>query len=156
MEKIWELHKMHLCGTVSLSKKKSRTVNDFPFHKMSNGALSRMKRGAMRRATRPIYTRPACAGCVDAGTRCTHRGRVKFVVQGLAWKDRKYVGFLSNVHINRADEGTFVKRWIASKRTRKNFQSHNVVKRYSRFMGAIDRIDRLVRDWGISRRGVRS
>ena len=154
MDSIWDLYKMRLCGTISLSKKKSRTVEDNPFHKVSNAALRRKTRGDYRRATRPFYSNPPCQACTDKQEKCKHRGPVKFVVQAISWKDKKEVGFLSNAHIHTKDEAATVKRWISKKRRRQNFQSHRVVIRYSARMGAIDRIDRAIRDWGISRRGV--
>jgi len=36
---------MLMVGTVKMTKKKSRTAADFPFEKLSNGAMKKNKRG---------------------------------------------------------------------------------------------------------------
>ena len=152
MKEIFVRYRAHLCGTVSLRTKKTRTGADFPFSKFTTAAIHRVNRGYMRRATKLIYEREPCDKC--KGNKCSHRGRVLFAVQGLVWKDRKLVGFLSNVHQGKAGGNDTVERYVKSLRRRKNFQSHKTVQYYSQRMGAVDRMDRAVRDWGISRRGV--
>lgn len=155
MKQIYNDHKAYLCGTVSLRTKKTRTGSDFPFPKFSSGALHRVNRGFMRRATKIVYEHEACGECGGCrnGT-CERRGKIRFIVQGLVWKDRKLVGFLSNVHQSKAGDGDTVRRYVKSKRKRKNFQSHKTVVYYTKNMGAVDRMDRAIRDWGLSRRGV--
>ena len=47
---------MLLVGTYALTKKKSRTASDYPFHKLSNSALNRVQRGWKRVAFQRVYT----------------------------------------------------------------------------------------------------
>ena len=52
MKHIFLSFSMLLVGTYALTKKKSRTAEDFPFAKLSNGALKRVNRGWKRMARR--------------------------------------------------------------------------------------------------------
>ena len=45
-----------MVGTHALTKKKSRTAVDFPFHKLSNGAMRKVERGWHRLA----FQNPIC------------------------------------------------------------------------------------------------
>ena len=50
MATLWMVYKMYLVGTMKLSKKKSRTADDYPYAKLTPGALSLVARGWMRTA----------------------------------------------------------------------------------------------------------
>ena len=54
MKYIYVSFSMLLVGTYALMKKKSRTADDFPFAKLSNGALKKVPRGWMQMARRKI------------------------------------------------------------------------------------------------------
>jgi hypothetical protein len=45
---IWKEFGMTFMGTISLASKKPRTADNFPFYKLSPGALRRVKRGWSR------------------------------------------------------------------------------------------------------------
>jgi hypothetical protein len=67
---------MLLVGTYALTKKKSRTADDFPFAKLSNGALQKVKCGWKRVARWKIVLKP--------------NGRLPlYTVQATVWKDKK-------------------------------------------------------------------
>ena len=55
MTHVYTAFGMLLVGTYSLTKKKSRTAADFPFHKISNGAMKKVKRGWMRVAFQDVW-----------------------------------------------------------------------------------------------------
>jgi hypothetical protein len=154
MEGLFDNYGMYLAGTTKISSKKDRTETDFPFHKLSNGALSKQHRGWWRRAVRNVYAKKSCNECSEAGVKCKHRGRVKYVMQGFTWKDKKQCAFLSNAHVCKTSADDTVKRYVKGRRQRMNLQSHKVVRKYTRRMGAVDQLDRSNNDWGISRRGV--
>ena len=126
---------MFTIGTYRLSKKVSRVAADFPFHKLSNPSLRRLYRGWMRRAVRPIAQPAALVRTM--------------VVQAVVWKDKKEVAVLSNYEVGPPDRDHKVTR-----RTRgqdeKEFQTHEVFRIYSQYMGGVDRSDRDTADWGIS------
>jgi hypothetical protein len=80
MTYLYIAYSMLLVGTYRLTKKKSRTADDFPFHKISNAAISKVPRGWKRQATQQIMK----------------DRRHIFTVQATSWKDRRQVGFLHN------------------------------------------------------------
>ena len=96
MKYIYVSFSMLLVGTYALTKKKSRTADDFPFAKLSNGALNRVKRGWKRMARRKIVNRNQITPL--------------YTVQATVWKDKKLVGFL-HYHLVEDTEGHTVERW---------------------------------------------
>ena len=56
MEKVYDSYKMLMVGTYKLTKKKSRTGGDFPYHRLSGSALKKVDRGWFRSAVRSIKT----------------------------------------------------------------------------------------------------
>ena len=133
---LWSLG-MYLIGTHRLSKKVSRVVTDFPFHKLSNPALKAVHRGWMRRAVRTIKLRSAPVR--------------EMVAQALVWKDKKQVSVLSNYEVGPPDPDDKVQRRQRGQ-GQQTFQTHHVCKLYSQYMGGVDRSDRDTADWGIAMR----
>ena len=80
-----------MVGTYVLSKKKSRTAANYPFHKLSKPALDKTEQGWMQSAVKSMY---------DKGN------RLLFKVQATVWKDKKEVGFLHNHLVSTAEEET--------------------------------------------------
>jgi hypothetical protein len=77
------LFNMLFVGIMSLTNKGCRTVNDFPFDKLSGCAQRRDERGWLRRAIRkPPGTQNKC------------------VLQATVWMDRKCVGFLHSAKVS--------------------------------------------------------
>ncbi len=125
---------MLLVGTYALTKKKSRTADDFPFAKLSNGALKKVKRGWKQMARLKV---------------ANNNRRNLYTVQATVWKDKKLVGFLHN-HLVDATEGHTVERWSPRKKKRKSVSSHKVTTDYSYHMNGVDHKDRDTADWTVS------
>ena len=83
--KLYENHGWTYAGTVSLTKKstKSCTEDDFPFPKLSNGAVNMVDRGWICRSTWSSQSKH--------GWKC--------VVQASLWKDKKIVPFLHTISV---------------------------------------------------------
>ena len=78
---VWSVYGMLMVGRFKLtSTKKSWTGADFPYHKLSNGALDLTHCGWMWTAVKEV--KPTNAS--------------KFVVQATVWRDKKEVAFLHN------------------------------------------------------------
>jgi hypothetical protein len=120
-------------GTYRLTKKKSRTADDFPFHKITNSALKKVPRGYKRQATQEIFKDK----------------RHIFTVQATSWKDRKQVGFLHN-NLVQPTKDYFVKRYVKSQQKRQKISSHEIVSDYSKYMSGVDHKDRDTADWTVS------
>ena len=139
---LWTTYKMFLVGTVRLTKKKSRTSDDFPFHKLKDAALKRQPRGWMRRAVRTI----SCFNLNGAPT--------EFECEATKWKDRKEVGLFKNYKVKPRDNET-LQRWVRGQKERQEIDAHVGVIDYNAHMGAVDRKDRDTADWGIQLRSPR-
>jgi hypothetical protein len=83
MDGVWKEFGMTFMGTINLTNKKSRTADDFPFHKLSKGTLRRVKRGWSRTATQ----------IVEIGR------QTAFTMQASVWRDKKQVAMLQNVDV---------------------------------------------------------
>jgi hypothetical protein len=83
MKYIYVSFAMLLVGTYALTKKKSRTADDFPFAKLSNGALKSVQRGWKRMARQKIVVHQ-------------NQSTPLYTVQATVWKDKKLVGFFSS------------------------------------------------------------
>jgi hypothetical protein len=81
MEMMYSNYKSFVVGTMSMTKKKSRTNSDFAFHQLSGPARKKVNRGWMRWAQKKI---------VD------NAGRMKYAVQCITWMDCKQIGVLHN------------------------------------------------------------
>jgi hypothetical protein len=126
---------MAVVGTVTLTTKKSRTATDVPFSKPSGPATKSVSKGFMRRAV---------AKMTDI-----FAGAPKWMyVQAVAWKDNKFFGVLSSILIGPADADDHVLRYSKETRKREEVSCHPVVKEYAKYMGAVDRADRDIKEWG--------
>jgi hypothetical protein len=133
MKYIYGSFSMLLVGTYALTKKKSRTADDFPFAKLSNGALKKVPRGWKQMARRKIVHQKQTTPL--------------YTVQATVWKDKKLVGFLHN-HLVEETEGHTVERWSPQKKKRKLISCHEVTTDYSYNMS--DQKDRDTADWTVS------
>ena len=133
MTYLYIAYSMLLVGTYRLTKKKSRTADDFPFHKISNSALKKVKRGYKRQATQQIMK----------------DSRHIFTVQATSWKDRKQVGFLHN-NLVQPTKDYFVKRHVKNTSEKQEISSHEIVSDYSKYMGGVDHKDRDTADKTVS------
>ena len=94
MTLLHDVYGILLVGTVNLTKKKSRTSVDFPFHKLSNAAKKLVPRGWIRWAQKLVY-----------------RGkRMSFVAQCTTWMDRKQIGIMHNWLVGPPGEGDKISR----------------------------------------------
>jgi hypothetical protein len=125
MTYLYIAYSMLMVGTYRLTKKKSRTADDFPFHKISNSAISKVPRGWKRQATQQIMKDRRHLFTVQAST---------------SWKDRKQVGFLHN-NLVQPTQNYFVQRHVKNGKKQK-ISSHEIVSDYSKYMGGVDHKDR--------------
>jgi hypothetical protein len=130
MKGLWDTYNMFTVGTYSLTSKKSRTKDDYPFAKLSGRASASVPGGWMRRATKAMIGYP--------------------IYQAVIWKDKKLVGFLMNKFVGAAKVGCSVER-------RRRGQSvavvpaHQGIKSYQQFYSGVDRADRGMADWTVER-----
>jgi hypothetical protein len=118
-----------------LTNKKSRTADDFPFHKLSKGALRRVKRGWSRTATQNVKIGRQTA----------------FTMQASVWRDKKQVAMLHNVDVIQPDQDTHkVLRMSPNSKKKKEVNSPRVISSYSSTYNGVDRKDRDTSDWTIS------
>lgn len=132
--KLYEDYGMLLVGTVKLTKKLSRTVADFAFHRLSNAAKKLVSRGWTRTAQKAV-----------TGT----NNNTARIVQCTTWMDRKQVGILHNYMVG--EPGDFqTMRWDATLHERVPVSSHKIIPEYIRRMRGVDRADRSMADYDIS------
>jgi hypothetical protein len=115
---------MLLVGTYKLTKRKSRTADNFPFHKIFNLAMKRVPRGWKRQATQRVLS----------------DNQHIFTVQATSWKDRKQVGFLHN-NLVQPTKDYFVKGYVKNKGHHVSICSHEIVLDYSMHMNGVDHKD---------------
>ena len=138
MKYIYVIFGMLLVGTYKLTKKKSRTAVDYPFHKLSNSALRRVERGWKQMAFQKVES----------------AGKLLYVMQATMWKDKKIVGFLHNHLVdNNADE--YVERWSPRTKRKKKISSHQITSDYALHMNGVDHKDRDTADWTVSMKSNR-
>ena len=142
MTELFTRYKMFLCGTVTVTKKKSRVVDDFPFAKLSKPALRMEKRGFRRRAVRTVRTPQA-------------DGPQTMEAEAVTWKDRKQVALYNNFGVRPFEDGDTVPRHVSGESERQPIPCPACVIAYNKYMGAVDRKDRDTADWGIDVRSVR-
>ena len=139
MELIFDKYGILLVGTVSLSKKKSRSADDYPFHKLSGGAKKLTNRGWIRWAQKE---------------RTGRGGNTLYIVQATTWMDRKQVGILHNHKVGPPGEFRTM-RYDREARERVPVDSHEIIPDYIQKMRGVDRIDRSMGDYTISMKGNR-
>ena len=125
-------------GTTTTTDKKQREDYDFPFLKLSKGALNELPRGWFREAVLQLKTNTGKPYCIQATT----------------WRDKKQVNFLSSEEIG-ASVGLSVKRSSKKKKRRATIAAPRVQKSYSKKFSAVDKNDRDGADWSTTFRSVR-
>ena len=85
---MYNQYKAFVVGTVLLTKKKSRSDGDYPFHKLSGPAQKKIKKGWIRIAQKKVYD---------------HWQNLKYIIQATTWKDKKQVAILHNIHVGEAN-----------------------------------------------------
>jgi hypothetical protein len=139
MMRVYQEFKMSLIGTFTPTKKVSRTADDFPFTKLSNGALKMVSRGWDRVAYQNVYI--------------GNNKVPSFTVQATIWKDKKLVGMLHNFEIS--NRKTQVLRYSPTKKAKKEVSSPEVIPVYSAHYNGVDRKDRDTADWSIALKSKR-
>ncbi len=139
MRMLYNDYGIYTVGTVSLTKKKSRTDDDFAFHKLSTGAKRKVGRGWMRWATKPIK---------DAA------GHLLYYCQNTTWMDRKQVGIMHNHLVCPPGDCTTL-RFDSTARKRVPIQSHPVVPDYVLNMKGVDKTDRSIADYNVTFRSTK-
>jgi hypothetical protein len=135
MADIWKECGMTFTGTINLTSKKSRTADDFPFHKLTPGALRRVKRGRSRTATQNVKIGRQTA----------------FTMQTSVWKDKKQVVMLHNVDVIQPSRDMHtVLRMSPKSKKKKEVDSPRVISSYFSTYNGVDRKDRDTSDWTIS------
>jgi Transposase IS4 len=88
---------------------------------------------------------------------CEYGGkfRMQYVVQAAIWKDSKLFGILTNYKVDSTDGTNKVKRWNKSRKKYDLIASPTVVTEYNEHYGGVDRMDRMIADYTISRRAKR-
>ena len=124
---------MLMVGAHWLLMKKSRMATNFPFNKMSGGALMSTPRGWFHSAVKVI-----CAGIDHA-----------FTVHATIWKDKKKVGFLQNQLVEPSVEFT-VDRWSPSRQKTIPVKNPKITKDYTVYYSGVDHKDQDTADWSMS------
>ena len=138
IQTVYQTFGMLTVGTISLTKKLSRTAADFPFHKYSNPITRGLPRGWTRFAYQKIFS----------------KAKHIYTVQATIWKDRKMVGFLHN-HMVKSSEEHKVRRWCGRSKRHKEIPAHEVVTDYNLYMGGVDAKDKDTADWSVSLKSLR-
>jgi hypothetical protein len=132
MAGIWKEFGMTFMGTIYLASKKSRTAEDFPFHKLSPVALRRVKRGWCRTATQNVKIGRQTAFTMQA-------------------REKKQVAMLHNVDVIQPDQDTHkVLRMSPKSKKKKEVNSPGVIFSYASTYNGVDRKDKDTSDWIIS------
>ena len=139
IEYMYNQYKAFVVGTVSLTKKKSRTAGDYPFHKLSGPAQKKIKKGWIRIAQKKVY---------DGWQ------NLKYIVQATTWKDKKQVAILHNIHVGEAN-GARTLRYDKSTHQREAVDTHPIIPNYIKWMRGVDMFDQSMNDYNVSLRGVR-
>mmetsp|Transcript_28371 Transcript_28371/g.67599 ORF Transcript_28371/g.67599 Transcript_28371/m.67599 type:complete len:1231 (+) Transcript_28371:374-4066(+) len=139
MKLLYTTYGVLLVGTVNLTKKKSRTSVDAPFHKLSNAAKKLVGRGWIRWAQKTIWK---AAGKVKS-----------YVLQYTNWMDRKQIMILHNWLVGAPADEDSVLRYCKKEGKRVMFKAHRVIQDYINKMRGVDRIDRHMADYNISQKG---
>ena len=138
---LYEQFKWLACGTVAMKKKKKKdssiVADDYPWRKMTKGAISFLRRGFFRIATRSFYT----------------ASNSKYVVQATMWKDRKMVGWLHTVAVNSGK--VEAKRRSKRRKFRQTFDAPNIQSEYAKGYRGVDISDQDGSFWSISLRTCR-
>ena len=130
---LYETYRWLFVGTVVTKDSKERTENSIPFRKLSNGALKKVKRGWMRKATLPVVM----------------KNNEKYHLQCTTWKDKKQVTFL-HTHLVQNDGDTTVKRHVKGNRQRIDLNAPPIQPDYSKYFNAVDVNDHDSADYTVS------
>jgi hypothetical protein len=104
-----------------------------PFAKLSNGALTKEKRGWKQMERQKVV----------------HQKRNLYMVQATVWKDKELVGFLHN-HLVQDTKDHTVQQWSQAKKKRDAISSQEVTTNYSYHMNGVDHKDQDTADWTVS------
>ena len=128
MAMLFNDYSMFTVGTVRMTKKKSRTVLDFAFHKLSNAAKAIVGKGWTRWAQKTVGP---------------------YIVQCTTWMDNKQVGILHNIYVGGPGEFTTY-RYDKDARKKVEVKCHPIIPFYVKWMRGVDMIDRSMADWIVS------
>ena len=139
MEMMHTKYNAFVVGTTAMTKKKSRTKDDFPFHKLSGPMKKRTPRGWLRWAQKKV---------LDAA------GNLLYVIQGTTWMDRKQVAVLHNWKVGPPGD-TATLRYSRDTRRKEAVSTHPIIPDYIQYMRGVDRFDQSMNDYNISQRSNR-
>ena len=139
MEHVYGQYKMFLVGTVKLSKKKSRSSDDFLFHKLSGPAKRKVGKGWFRWAQKPI---------TDA------MGRIRYITQALTWMDRSQVAVLHNWLVGGPGDCQTM-RYDKDAKKKMPVPTHPIIPNYIKYMRGVDMFDQSMNDYNTSQRSNR-
>ena len=121
-------------GTVVPSDSKVRNENSIPFRRLTSGALDKIERGWMRKATMMV---------TGQGKNRTHH------IQCTTWKDKKQVTFV-HTHLVKPSEETTVKRHVKNKRKRVDIKAPTIQQDYATYFNDVDVNDHDSADYSVS------
>ena len=130
---LFEKYRWTIVGTIVPTEKKSRQDQDIPFHKLSKGAVDKIKRGWYREAVYKMET----------------PSRKKYYIQCTTWKDKKQVSFLHSHKVGVSPPDT-VARHVKGKRSREVFPAPQAQVEYVKYFNAVDKNDRDSADYSTS------
>ena len=125
---MWNKYGWTICGTITLTDKKSRQDYDVPFVKMSKVALNMVPRGWFREAVWRYLLYPGTTK--------------KFWVQVTTWRDKKQVSFLHTHKVGNSRDHT-VRRHVKGRRGlgRIELAAPRAQEEYADNFNAVDRND---------------
>ena len=138
MKHVHETYGMLFVGTMKLTEKKTRTGADFPFRKLSSGAMKLVQRGWSRVAFQKVQVRGG-----------------HFVAQATIWRDKKVVAFLHNHKVQLDSGSSTVERFSPRGKRKKEIKTQPVVPEYQTYYKGVDLRDRDTADWTTSMRSPR-
>ena len=115
-------------GTVVPSDSKDRNDNSVPFRRLTPGALDKLDRGWMRKATTTM---------------------AQYHIQCTTWKDKKQVTFIHTNLVQNTGDIT-VKRHVKHKRYRLDIKAPAIQKDYATYFNAVDVNDHDSADYSVS------
>lgn len=137
MELLFTKYKMFSVGTVSLTKKKSRTSDDFAFHKLSGPAKKKVEKGWFRWAMMKVPV-----------------GRGWFFKQCSTWMDKKQVGIMHNINVGPPGEHkTF--RYDSKHQKRMPVNCHPIITDYIKYMRGVDIFDQSLYAYSLALKSIK-
>ena len=130
---MFEKYRWTIVRTITPAEKKARQDHDIPFHKLSKGAVDKIKRDWYHKALIKMET----------------LSRKKYYIQCTTWKNKKQVLFLHSHKVGVSLPDT-VAHHIKGKRSREVFPTPQAQVEYVKYFNAVDKNDRDSADYSTS------